>query len=127
MVSRRSFLLNAGSLAASGLYGLEAFGQASAVSRNASSASTPSQANGTCRTFYVAPTGEDGDYPERGTIQRPFATLPHAFAHAYGGDTILLRGENTASTVPPKDGFSLVATESRDARSSSRTIPASLP
>lgn len=92
MVSRRSFLLNAGSLAASGLHGLEAFGQDANASRRASHAPIPSQTRGTGRTLYVAPTGEDGDHPERGTVQHPFATLPHAFAQAYGGDTILLRG-----------------------------------
>lgn len=92
MASRRSFLLAAGSLAASGLHGLEAFGQDSALSRKTSSAPTQSEAPGTGRRLYVAPTGEDDDDPERGTVQRPFATLPRAFSHAYGGDTILLRG-----------------------------------
>lgn len=44
------------------------------------------------RTFFVAPDGEDADNPDRGSVLRPFATLPQAFRQAGPGDTILLRG-----------------------------------
>ncbi len=74
MMSRRNLLLNAGSFAALAIQGAEPFAQ------------------GASRSLYVAPAGKDGDYPLRGTAERPFATLPHAFACASGGDRILLRG-----------------------------------
>ncbi|CAO4145678.1 hypothetical protein [Methylorubrum extorquens] len=40
--------------------------------------------------LYVAPGGEDGDGLTHGTPERPFATLPHAYARAGAGDTIVL-------------------------------------
>ncbi|ABY31943.1 hypothetical protein [Methylorubrum extorquens] len=39
--------------------------------------------------FYVAP---DGEGPTHGTPERPFATLPHAYARAGAGDTSVLQG-----------------------------------
>ncbi|BAU92781.1 pectate lyase L [Methylorubrum populi] len=44
------------------------------------------------KAFHLAPGGEDGDGPSHGTPERPFATLPHAYARAGAGDTIVLRG-----------------------------------
>ena len=95
MLSRRLFLLSAGSLAASAYPGREVAGQESGAGREVlrapvGSLAQPAAATG--RTLYVAPAGEDGEYPARGTVKRPFATLPHAFAEAAAGDRILLRG-----------------------------------
>ena len=44
------------------------------------------------RVLHVAPHGKDEDGPARGTFEHPFATLPHAYARAAAGDTILMRG-----------------------------------
>lgn len=89
MVSRRIFLLSASSLVASGAHRVAAFGGETAAELVAPN---PSRAFGLGRTFYVAPTGKDGDDPERGSVGRPFATLPYAFFRAAGGDTIVMRG-----------------------------------
>jgi hypothetical protein len=81
MVSRRSFLVGLGSLSAAAplWLGLDIGG-------------LPARAATSGKKLYVAPNGQDGEYPARGTIETPFATLPYAFARANPGDTILMRG-----------------------------------
>lgn len=57
---------------------------------------TPAHAAGT--TYYVAPTGNDGNV---GTLAQPFRTIQHCATVAIAGDTCLIRAGTYPETVTP--------------------------
>jgi len=66
----------------------------------------------TAETYYVSPNGTNGLYPNRGTLNAPWATFQWAFDHVTAGDTVYFRGGiYYQSTAAYKSGLSGTAND----------------